>query len=93
MLPNSSDDDLAPLATKAWSGGDANDSNWTSNGNWDGVGGAGPNDNLIFSSFIPGVPGLLDSALTALGGTRTLLIETTGALGARRIFSGSLRGR
>jgi hypothetical protein len=40
-------DDL-DAATKTWSGGDNNDSNWTSNGNWDGIGGASPNDDLVF---------------------------------------------
>ena len=53
----------------------------------------GPESWVIFSSFIPGVPGLLDSALAALGGTRTVLVETTGALGARWVFPDSLRGR
>lgn len=40
--------DDAPQATKTWTGGDNNDGNWTSNGNWDGIGGAGPGDALIF---------------------------------------------
>lgn len=36
------------LATETWTGGDNNDPNWTSNGNWSGVGGAGAGDSLIF---------------------------------------------
>jgi len=42
---------LGPLAyasVENWTGGDGNDSNWTSNGNWDGIGGAGPDDELHF---------------------------------------------
>jgi len=35
-------------ATKEWSGNDLNDSNWTSNNNWDGIGGAQPGDALVF---------------------------------------------
>lgn len=31
-----------------WSGGDGNDPNWTSNRNWDGLGGARPGDSLLF---------------------------------------------
>lgn len=53
----------------------------------------GPESWVIFSSFVPGVPVLLDSALTALGGTRTLQVETTGAVAARWVFPDSLRGR
>ena len=40
----------ANAGTKTWSGGDRNDANWTSNGNWAGIGGGGPNDDLIFPS-------------------------------------------
>ena len=40
--------DDAPQATKTWSGGDNNNSEWTTNSNWDGIGGAGPNDELVF---------------------------------------------
>jgi len=36
------------FSTETWSGGDNNDANWTSNGNWSGIGGAGPNDDLVF---------------------------------------------
>src|SRR5262245_17336976 len=36
------------LSTEIWTGGDNNDSNWTSNDNWDGFGGAGPDDDLFF---------------------------------------------
>lgn len=53
----------------------------------------GPESWVIFSSFVPGVPVLLDSALIALGGTRSLQVETTGARGARWVFPESLRGR
>jgi autotransporter-associated beta strand protein len=42
------DDDFLEAATKEWSGNDLNDSNWTSNNNWAGVGGAGANDELVF---------------------------------------------
>ena len=39
----------APLgSTNTWSGGDFNDGDWTSNGNWAGFGGAGPDDTLVF---------------------------------------------
>lgn len=39
----------APLgSTNTWSGGDFNDGNWTSNGNWAGIGGAGTDDTLVF---------------------------------------------
>ena len=38
----------AAAGTETWSGGDNNDPNWTSNGNWAGIGGAGQNDDLIF---------------------------------------------
>jgi autotransporter-associated beta strand protein len=41
-------DDDVEAATKNWSGNDNNDSNWTSNLNWDGVGGASANDDLVF---------------------------------------------
>jgi Calx-beta domain len=41
-------DDNAPQATETWSGGDSNDSLWTSNDNWAGIGGAGPGDDLFF---------------------------------------------
>jgi len=37
----------ALLATETWSG-QAGDNNWTSNLNWDGVGGAGADDDLVF---------------------------------------------
>jgi hypothetical protein len=53
----------------------------------------GPEVWLLFSSFVPGVPLRLDSALIALGGTRTALMETEGAIGARWVFPDSLRGR
>ena len=53
----------------------------------------GPESWVIFSSFVSGVPVLLDSALTALGGTRTRLVETVGAMGACWVFPDSLRGR
>lgn len=39
---------VVSAGTKTWSGGDNNDSNWTSNGNWSGIGGAGRNDDLVF---------------------------------------------
>ena len=50
VLPNSTDDDLAPLATETWSGlaTPPNVNLWTANDNWVGVGGAGPDDDLIF---------------------------------------------
>jgi autotransporter-associated beta strand protein len=35
-------------ATKTWTGGDSNDSNWTSNGNWTGILAPGANDDLVF---------------------------------------------
>ena len=38
----------ASAGTKTWSGSDNNDANWTSNGNWAGIGGGRPNDDLIF---------------------------------------------
>ena len=41
-------DDDVDAATKNWSGNDNNDSNWTSNLNWDGIGGASANDDLVF---------------------------------------------
>jgi autotransporter-associated beta strand protein len=41
-------DDFVDAATKEWSGADLNDSNWTSNNNWAGIGGAGANDDLVF---------------------------------------------
>lgn len=41
-------DDNRPEAVETWTGGDNNDSNWTSNGNWSGIGGAGANDDLVF---------------------------------------------
>src|SRR6476661_7105654 len=44
------DDDFLDAATKEWSGSDLNDSNWTSNNNWAGIGGAAPNDDLVFSN-------------------------------------------
>lgn len=40
--------DDRPEAAKTWTGGDNNDPNWTSNGNWSGVGGAGAGDDLTF---------------------------------------------
>ena len=40
----------AVLATGTWSGGDANDTNWTSNDNWSGIGGAGVDDDLVFAA-------------------------------------------
>ena len=39
--------DDAVLAVETWSGG-AGDSNWTSNLNWEGIGGAGVDDDLVF---------------------------------------------
>jgi hypothetical protein len=53
----------------------------------------GPEVWLLFSSYVPGVPLLLDSALTALGGTQTVALQMTGAIGARWVFPDSLRGR
>src|SRR5258706_15146108 len=43
---------LAPASatsTETWTGGDSNDFNWTSNGNWSGIGEAGPEADLVFS--------------------------------------------
>lgn len=40
-------------STEEWLGGDNNDSAWTSNGNWVGVGGARANDDLFFRSHAP----------------------------------------
>jgi fibronectin-binding autotransporter adhesin len=36
------------FAIETWSGEDNNDSNWTSNDNWTGIGGAGAGDDLVF---------------------------------------------
>src|SRR5688572_4000265 len=36
------------MSTETWSGGDSNDSLWTSNDNWAGIGGAGAGDDLVF---------------------------------------------
>ena len=41
-------DDLAQASTETWTGNDDNDAFWTSNNNWSGIGGAGPDDDLIF---------------------------------------------
>src|SRR5262245_41378517 len=41
-------EDRRVLSTETWSGEDSNDSNWTSNDNWSGVGGAGAGDDLVF---------------------------------------------
>src|SRR3954468_17342208 len=38
-------------STETWSGG-ANNANWTDNGNWEGAGGAGANDDLIFPGAV-----------------------------------------
>ena len=38
------------LSTETWSGDDSNDNFWTSNDNWDGIGGAGAGDDLVFPS-------------------------------------------
>src|SRR5580765_49077 len=37
-----------PVSSETWTGGDNNDSEWKSNGNWSGIGGAGANDDLVF---------------------------------------------
>jgi len=39
--------DDAPQATETWTGGDNNNSNWTTNSNWTGIGGAGPGDGRV----------------------------------------------
>jgi len=41
-------DDDAVQSLETWTGGDNNNSNWTTNSNWSGAGGAGPDDDLIF---------------------------------------------
>ncbi|MBS1793102.1 MAG: VCBS repeat-containing protein [Acidobacteria bacterium] len=46
-LARAANDDGVILATETWTGG-ANDINWTSNGNWSGIGGAGADDDLVF---------------------------------------------
>lgn len=39
--------------TKEWVGGDNNDSYWSSNSNWAGIGDAGRNDDLVFLDRVP----------------------------------------
>ncbi len=41
-------DDLAPQSVETWTGGDNNNSNWTTNSNWAGIGGAAAGDDLVF---------------------------------------------
>src|SRR5262245_15271290 len=41
-------EDRRVLSTETWTGGDNDDSNWTSNGNWAGIGGARQLDDLVF---------------------------------------------
>ncbi|MBP7474193.1 MAG: hypothetical protein KBF83_02290 [Pyrinomonadaceae bacterium] len=43
----------AVAGTKEWDGfADGFDGNWTTNNNWKGIGGAGPNDDLIFADKV-----------------------------------------
>jgi hypothetical protein len=43
----------AVAGTKEWDGfADGFDANWTTNNNWKGIGGAGPNDDLIFADKV-----------------------------------------
>ncbi len=44
---------IALASREEWLGLDNNDSNWTSNGNWRGIGGARQNDDLEFKDFVP----------------------------------------
>src|SRR5439155_17812670 len=41
-------EDRRVLSTETWTGGAIFDSNWTSNGNWSGIGGASADDDLVF---------------------------------------------
>ncbi len=62
---------------REWVGGDNNDSNWTSNGNWNGIGGGGQNDDLVFGSQVLVFGGLAYTVPVRRANTNDLAVNTS----------------